>query len=67
MSATTTTGTTLASFGCTLYLILLLCFSVLGAFLRGGGRWLDCLRGRSRLGYEFHSGCMFLLFFPMSE
>ena len=59
MSATTTTGATLASFGCTLYLILVSCFSVLGAFLGGGGRLLDCLRSRSRLGYEFHSGCIF--------
>jgi len=62
MSATTTAGATLASFGCTLCLILLSCFSVLGAFLGGGGQSPDCLRGRSRLGYEFHSGCIFYYF-----
>jgi len=68
MSATTTTGATLASFGYTLYLILVSCFSVLGAFLGGGGQLLNCLRSRSRLGCEFYSGCIvFWLFFLMSD
>jgi len=62
MSNTNTTGVTLASYGRILCLILVSYFSAPGAFLGGGGWLSECLRGGSRLGYEFHGNCILFIF-----